>query len=173
MYTQTIFRSTIIRAMKNLNYLLKVSLVSVIFLCFQLTESKAQSNWEVGLRFGEPSVALDATIPLATAPRLHTAIYMTDVFGIGGYFDWMFSLDGGPTGLKFYPGVGPEFFFGDDFHFVVSGDFGAEYSFDFPLTVFFDWRPGFVVTNEFDFRGDNIGIGARFRFGEGVRFQRE
>jgi hypothetical protein len=135
-------------------------------------ESDAQSNWEVGLRFGDPTVAIDATIPLAAAPRLHPAIYMSDNFGIGTYFDWMFALSGGPQGLKFYPGVGPEFWFGDDFDFVVAGDFGAEYSFDFPLTVFFDWRPGFVVTDGFNFRGNNIGVGARFRFGEGVSFQK-
>lgn len=133
--------------------------------------ANAQSNWEVGLRFGEPTVAIDATIPLAAAPRLHPAIYL-DNFGIAGYFDWMFSLSDGPSGLKFYPGVGPEFWFENDFDFVIAGDFGAEYSFDFPLTVFFDWRPGFVVTDGFDFRSNNIGIGARFRFGEGVKFQK-
>ena len=159
--------------MKNNKQILKVFLVALFFTGFQLSEVNAQSNWEVGVRFGDPTVALDATIPLATAPRLHPAIYLTDYFGVGAYFDWMFTLSGGPQGLKFYPGVGPEFFFGDDFHFVISGDFGAEYSFDFPLTVFFDWRPGFVATDGFNFRGDNIGIGARFRFGEGVRFQKE
>jgi hypothetical protein len=143
--------------------------------------SSAQSNWEVGLRFGEPTVAIDATIPLSASPRLHAAAYFSDYggsdfrsdFGLGGYFDWMFSLQGGPTGLKFYPGVGPEFWFGDEFNFGVAGDFGVEYSFDFPLTVAFDWRPGLYVTNDLGFRGNNVGVSARFRFGEGVRFQRE
>lgn len=134
--------------------------------------ANAQSNWEVGLRFGEPTVAIDATIPLAGAPRLHPAIYL-DNFGIAGYFDWMFKLSSGPQGLKFYPGVGPEFWFENNFQFVIAGDFGAEYSFDIPLTIFFDWRPGFVVTDSFSFRSNNIGIGARFRFGEGVKFQKD
>ena len=58
--------------------------------------------------------SIDATIPISAAPRLHPAIYF-DRFGIGTYFDWMFSISGGPTGLKFYPGVGPEFFFENDF----------------------------------------------------------
>ena len=159
--------------MKYYNYILKATLVALLFISAIAFESNAQSNWEVGLRFGDPTVALDVTIPLSAKPRLHAAAYFENDFGLGGYFDWMFSLDGGPTGLKFYPGVGPEFWFGSDFDFVIAGDFGAEYSFDFPLTIFFDWRPGFNVTDSFDFRGNNIGIGARFRFGEGVKFRAE
>ncbi len=158
--------------MKNLNQMLRMLLVVAIISVSATMQSKGQSNWEVGLRFGDPAVAIDATIPLATAPRLHPAIYL-DNFGIGGYFDWMFSLSGGPQGLKFYPGVGPEFWFENDFDFVIAGDFGAEYSFDFPLTVGLDWRPGFVATDGFDFRSSNFGVFARFRFGEGVKFQRE
>jgi len=157
--------------MKNLNKILKVFMLATVLAVVIALESNAQSNWEVGLRFGEPTVAIDATIPLAAAPRLHPAIYLND-FGIGAYFDWMFALSNGPTGLKFYPGVGPEFFFENDFNFVIAGDFGAEYSFDFPLSIFFDWRPGFVVTDGFNFRSNNIGVGARFRFGEGVQFQK-
>jgi len=157
--------------MKNLNKILKVFMLATLLAVVIVLESNAQSNWEVGLRFGEPTVAIDATIPLAAAPRLHPAIYLND-FGIGAYFDWMFALSNGPTGLKFYPGVGPEFFFENDFNFVIAGDFGAEYSFDFPLSIFFDWRPGFVVTDGFNFRSNNIGVGARFRFGEGVQFQK-
>ena len=149
-----------------------IAIACVAFLSFfTSTQSVAQANWEVGLRFGQPTVAIDATIPLAAAPRLHTAIYLDD-FGIGGYFDWMFALTDGPTGLKFFPGVGPEFWFGDDFDFNIAGDFGVEYSFDIPLTIGFDWRPGFVVTDSFRFTASNVGVSARFRFGEGVRFRR-
>lgn len=147
------------------------SLVQVALIFWLLTnpsDLKAQANWELGLRFGD-DIAIDATIPLAASPRLHPAIYF-DRFGFGTYFDWMFALTGGPTGLKFYPGVGPEFFFENDFDFHIAGDFGIEYSFDFPLTVGFDWRPGFAVTEGFDFKTANWGFMARFRFGEGTRF---
>jgi hypothetical protein len=129
---------------------------------------KAQANWEIGARFGD-EIAIDMTIPLAASPRLHPAVYF-DRFGIGAYFDWMFALSDGPTGLKFYPGVGPEFFFENSFDFHIAGDFGVEYSFDFPLTIGFDWRPGFAVTEGFDFKTSNWGFLARFRFGEGTRF---
>ncbi|NJN43054.1 MAG: hypothetical protein HC811_13325 [Flammeovirgaceae bacterium] len=84
----------------------------------------------------------------------------------------MFGLEQGPTGLKFYPGVGPEFFFGNDFDFQIAGNFGVEYSFEFPLTIGFDWRPAIRVTNDTGFRSDNWGLIARFRFGEGVKFKR-
>ena len=131
---------------------------------------KAQANWEAGVRFGD-EFAVDLTIPLAASPRLHPAIYF-DRFGIGTYFDWMFALSDGPSGLKFYPGVGPEFFFENSFDFHIAGDFGVEYSFDFPLTIGFDWRPGFAVTEGFDFKTGNWGFIARFRIGEGTKFVR-
>jgi hypothetical protein len=149
--------------------LISVFQIAIIFcLLTSGSDLKAQANWEIGARFGD-DIAIDATIPLAASPRLHPAIYF-DRFGIATYFDWMFALSGGPTGLKFYPGVGPEFFFGDSFDFHIAGDFGVEYTFDFPLTVGFDWRPGFAVTDGFAFKSANWGIFARFRFGEGMRF---
>jgi len=134
------------------------------------TQSEAQSNWEAGLRFGN-NFAADLTIPISAAPRLHTAVYFDD-FGVGTYFDWMFELSNGPKGLKFYPGVGPEFFFEGDFDFHVAGDFGVEYSFDFPLTIGLDWRPHVSFTDNGDFRSGNWGFIARFRFGEGTSFVR-
>lgn len=131
--------------------------------------SYAQSNWEAGIRFGD-ATSVDITIPFK-APRIHAAAYFDNSnFGLGGYFDWMFALDGGPTGLKFYPGVGPEFYFGNGFDFAVAGDFGTEYSFKFPLTIGIDWRPRIELTNNAIFYAGNWGLIARFRFGEGVRF---
>jgi hypothetical protein len=44
-----------------------------------------------------------------------------------------------------------------DFDFHIAGDFGAEYSFKFPLTVGFDWRPAFRVTDGFKFRIEQLG----------------
>jgi len=136
------------------------------------SEVRGQSNWEIGARFGEINFAFDATIPLAAAPRLHPAVYVSDRFGVGAYFDWMFALSGGPTGLKFYPGVGPTLWFEGDFDFDISGDFGAEYSFKFPLTVGIDWRPGFRVSNKFKWLSSNWGITARFRLGKSVKFEK-
>jgi hypothetical protein len=145
---------------------LPVWLLFMITVIILGTDLKAQSNWEVGMRFGD-DIAVDATIPIGAAPRFHPALYITDRWGIGGYFDWMFALSDGPTGLKFYPGVGPEFFFENSFDFHIAGDFGVEYSFDFPLTIGFDWRPGFKVTENFKGKASNWGFIARFRIGEG------
>ena len=162
--------------MKKINQTLMAFLFAILLTAMLSVDVKAQSNWELGMRFGDPNVAIDATVPLSASPRLHAAAYFDNRFGsdfgLGAYFDWMFSLEGGPTGLKFYPGVGPEFWFGD-FNFGVAGDFGVEYSFDFPLTLAFDWRPGIFFTNSIGFDGENVGISARFRFGEGVRFKKD
>ena len=80
--------------MKSFKHTIKIFVLVIILIAGLKSNSKAQSNWEVGVRFGNPAVAIDATVPLAAAPRFHPAIYLSD-FGIGGYFDWMFSLSGG------------------------------------------------------------------------------
>ena len=140
------------------------------FAALALTLSaEAQSNWEIGGRFGD-NFSLDLTIPLSKAPRLHGAVYFDHNIALGAYFDWLFALDGGPTGLKFYPGVGPELYFHDGLDVAAAGDFGVEYSFDFPLTIGLDWRPNIMLSDKMKFHSGNWGICARFRFGEGVKF---
>lgn len=130
--------------------------------------SLSQANWEAGVRFGD-RLAADLTVPIDARPRLHMAAYFDNDFAAGAYFDWMFGLSEGPQGLKFYPGVGPEIYFGNNIDLGVAGNFGVEYSFDFPLTIGLDWRPGFMITDGFRWYNSNWGIIARFRFGEGVR----
>ena len=148
---------------------MKTTLKSVAFVAclffVLLNESKAQSAFEAGVRFGDAfsDISIDATFPLSKAPRLHTAFYLSNGFDLGVYFDWMFALDGGPQGLKFYPGLGPELYFGDQFNMGIAGDFGVEYSFKFPLTIGIDYRPGFMVTDGFGFYGDNCGVLDRFK----------
>ena len=151
----------------------KLFVLSAIILCclFVFDDSKAQTSWELGVRFGERG-SVEATIPLGKAPRLQPAVYFYDRFGFAGYFDWMFKLKDGPTGLKFFPGVGPEFFFDHDFDFSIAGNFGVEYAFEFPLTIGFDWRPAIFMTHGIGFYGGNWGLSARFRFGEYVKFEK-
>lgn len=139
-----------------------------LLLILSAPELKGQSNWEIGARFGD-RVSIDATIPFK-APRLHPAFYFGNNVSFGTYFDWLFSLEGDPYGLKFYPGVGPEFYFGNGFDVAVAGDFGIEYSFNFPLTIGFDWRPNFMLTDAFRYSGGNWGFFARLRIGQGVKF---
>lgn len=150
--------------------LLSVCAVFVMLLSMTTLELRGQSNWEVGARFGN-KVSLDVTIPFA-APRLHPALYFGKTVSFGTYFDWLFSLEGDASGLKFYPGVGPEFYFNNGFDIAAAGDFGIEYSFDFPLTIGFDWRPHFMLTDAMKFNGNNWGFFARFRIGQGVKFVR-
>jgi hypothetical protein len=136
-------------------------IILLFFTLIPVSESKAQL--EAGVRFGN-EFSIDATFPLSRAPRLHTAFYVEGDFALGTYFDWMFGLEGGPNGLKFFPGVGPEFYFGDEFNLGIAGDFGVEYAFDFPLTIGIDYRPGFMVTDGFKGYTNNWGLTARFRF---------
>ena len=147
-----------------MNNLVKITLISIVLPIIIIFSSKAQSAFEAGVRFGD-DIGVDATFPLSKAPRLHTSFYFKNDFAFGTYLDWLFSLDGGPQGLKFYPGIGPEFYFGnDDFNMGIAGNFGVEYSFNSPLTIGIDYRPGFMITDGFDGYFDNWGITARFRF---------
>ena len=139
----------------------------IIFLLLASIKVNAQSNWEAGVRFGD-NWSVEATIPIGATPRLHPAVYF-DRFGVATYFDWMFALSDGPTGLKFYAGVGPEFYFGDRFDVAVAGDFGVEYAFKFPMTIGFDWRPGFRLTNDVKWKSNNWGFIVRYRFKEGAK----
>ena len=82
---------------------------------------------------------------------MHPVVYIDNDVAVGFYIDWLFALQGGPTGLKFYPGVGPELYFFDGLDIAAAGDFGVEYSFEFPLTIAIDWRPHFMLTNNFNF----------------------
>jgi len=143
--------------------LTKIYTLLLFIILLSNVNGHAQSAFEVGIRYGD-NFSVDATFPLSKAPRLHTAFYVENDFAIGTYVDWIFALDGGPQGLKFFPGIGPEFYFGKDFDIGIAGDFGVEYSFKFPLTVGIDYRPGFMVTNGFKFYSKNWGITARFRF---------
>jgi len=149
---------------------LTTSLVLFITLVISCTNTFAQLKWELGARVGDKS-GFDATFPLANAPRLHGSVYLFEKYvGAGTYFDWLFQLADGPEGLKFYPGVGPEIYLGPEVEIAIAGNFGVEYLFDFPLTVGIDWRPSFMITDNLKYRGVNIGISARFRFGEGIKF---
>lgn len=146
------------------------TIISTLFIIFTFNSLKAQSNWEIGGRFGN-DFALDITIPFK-APRLHPAVYFDKNIAMGLYFDWLFAIQGDNSGLKFYPGVGPELFFGNGLDVAVAGDFGMEYSFDFPLTIGIDWRPRFMISNSFNFGSSNWGLFARFRFGKGSKLVR-
>ena len=151
--------------------LLMLSMIAItVLLCCNVC--LAQASWELGVRYGDRG-SVEAAIPLGISPRLKPAFYFSDRVGAAAFFDWMFSLSGGPTGLKFFPGVGPEMFFESDVDFAATGDFGVEYAFKFPLTIGVDWRPAIFFTNDRGFEADHYGFSARFRFGEKkVKFEK-
>ncbi len=150
----------------------KLTVLLVFLMIISASNLHAQASWEIGGRFGD-NVSAEATIPIGAAPRLKPAFYFSDQVGVAGYLDWMFKLRGNKaSGLKFFPGVGTEFYFENDFDFSVAGDFGVEYAFSFPITIGFDWRPAIFLTNERGFDGENWGFLARFRFGERKLFEK-
>ncbi len=136
-------------------------------LVFSTADVKAQNNLEVGLRFGD-NFAIDGTLPIAQAPRLHAAVYL-DRFGFGAYGNWVFNLGEGPKNLRFYAGGGPEIFTEHQFDVAVAGDLGVEWAFgEVPVTLGFDWRPSLRLTNGTDLHTGNWGFVARFMLGRGT-----
>ncbi len=136
-------------------------------LVFSTADVKAQNNLEVGLRFGD-NFAIDGTLPIAQAPRLHAAVYL-DRFGFGAYGNWVFNLGEGPRNLRFYAGGGPEIFTERQFDVAVAGDLGVEWAFgEVPVTLGFDWRPSLRLTNGTDLHTGNWGFVARFMLGRGT-----
>ncbi len=152
---------------------MKKIIITAVIALFSMT-TFAQANWELGLRFANgdfDAVAVDATVPLG-APRLHmTGYFAHDLFATGFYFDWLFTLPETGKSLKFYPGVGPELYFGHDLEFGIAGNLGMEYSFDFPLTIGLDWRPAIQFFADTKVNANNLGLTARFNLGR-ANFQR-
>ncbi|MBV6644319.1 MAG: hypothetical protein KI790_02660 [Cyclobacteriaceae bacterium] len=136
----------------------------VLTLGFFSTYGQSVYLSEAGMRFGN-DISFEATLPLATAPRLHPALYLNENGVIvASYFDWMFGIADGPEGLRIHPGVGPELYFIDDVALGIAGNFGVEYAFEFPMSIGFDWRPAIVLGNDDNLIMDNWGISARYRF---------
>tara|TARA_B110001450_G_scaffold35448_1_gene30984 strand:- start:234 stop:650 length:417 start_codon:yes stop_codon:yes gene_type:complete len=126
------------------------------------TKTKA-NQLEIGARFNDNHFYVDAVIPFKKASRLHPSV----AIGNGGamvatYLDWTIALNEA-NGLGFYYGLGPELYFYNDFNIGVAGDFGIEYAFKAPITIGFDWRPGFVFS-PYDFHTGNWGFIVRYRF---------
>ena len=147
-----------------------LSLLLIGFMTLGLSDVNAQTttktktnSLELGVRFGN-DFSIDAAVPFAKAGRLHPSVTINDGGAtVATYVDWMLNLNEA-SGLALYYGVGPEFYFYSGFDFGIAGDFGMEYAFQFPLTIGFDWRPGFILTNSFDFQTSNWGFTARWRF---------
>ena len=99
------------------------------------------------------ALSLITTDLKAHSHQLHPDGYFGNDLAVGAYFEWLLSLKGDPHGFKFYPGVGPDFYFRNCFDLAAAGNFGVVYSFLFPLTIGFDWRHRFILTEQFRFKG--------------------
>ena len=102
-----------------------------------------------------------------------------------GLYQWVWNID---NGFKWYagPGAGVGIWNTDRYYynngnnnfyvdgdsgafFVLAGDIGIEYNFDFPLQLSFDFRPEIYVSDDYDNLrdgnfGPDFGLSARYRF---------
>ncbi len=122
---------------------------------------------EIGARFGNSyagNIAIDGVFTYDKTMRIHGDVSFGD-YGIqlDALWDFMYELSG-VENLRWYAGGGVAALFGDLFLLGVAGEIGAEYRFEFPVSLSFDWRPIFTVVEYTDFSIDNFGLNIRYVF---------
>ncbi|MEQ8471468.1 MAG: outer membrane insertion C- signal [Marinoscillum sp.] len=142
----------------------KLLLLSLLTLGY-VTTTNAQ---ELGIRFGDVTggnVALDALFSTSKS----TVIHADASFGRGGLgLDVLWDFLYRPLGdlpLKWYAGVGPSLFLGDDPSLAGMAELGLSYRIvDIPLTVSADWRPTLILVETTDIYYGFFGLNVRYVF---------
>jgi hypothetical protein len=147
-----------------------IALSGMLFLAAQ-TESYAQSEartegYELGVRnfygasfampLGGNRLHASAAFNLQKPSDLHNRAFNVDVL-----YDWQFPAFG--AGWFLFAGVGGSMEISSNFDIGVTGEFGVEYQFEFPLSLSADVRPTYYFTNSGDFSPYG-GFEARWRF---------
>lgn len=96
-----------------------------------------------------------------------------DAIKVVGLYQWVWNIEGG---FNWYAGAGAglgtwkvDYNEVDDngIYFLLAGDIGIEYNFDFPLQLSLDFRPE-IYLNSNDWRDDSFGpdiaLGVRYRW---------
>ncbi|UTW63325.1 hypothetical protein KFE98_03975 [bacterium SCSIO 12741] len=143
----------------------RIILISVFFLGSVLS-SFGQNGIEAGIRIGNspgrsPGVGIDGTMGLSAHTRMHPSFYwLNNGIGVGLYLDRLFDFG---KRFRLYPGIGPEFYFDQNFEMGIAANMGFEYAFEFPITFGFDYRPSFTFVNRTDLYTENWGFTLRYR----------
>jgi opacity protein-like surface antigen len=170
---------------------MKKLFLSAFMLAGLAFSAQAQDRNALGLRLGDNDGfggELSYQRTLASNNRLELDLGWRDAkyydaIKLVGLYQWVWNIDGG---FNWYAGVGgglgtweydakdlppwAEGFDDDDndsgTFFLLAGDIGIEYNFDFPLQLSLDVRPELYFGD--DFREDNFGpdiaLGVRFKF---------
>lgn len=125
------------------------------------TSTSSSQKFELGIRFWD-NVGVDFLINLGKN-RVHFTGMFGDRFRLSVYYEWMFPLEN-TNGLAIYVGAGGKVRFGDNAQIGLGGNLGIQYAFQFPMTLGFDWRPTWYITNKGSYSGGDYAFMARFRF---------
>ena len=159
----------------------KVVLLLVVALGFSFAQAQSE-GFELGARFGSGRsqyIAIDGAYGLSDANRLHGDLSFGNNFlSLQGLYEWQFPIG---NDLMVYPGVGAGVYsydapkqgywkngrYYDDYDrytpIGILGVIGIEYQFPIPITVGFDIRTGFGLTNSYGFGLDGSLL-VRYRF---------
>ncbi|MGL1886432.1 MAG: outer membrane insertion C- signal [Reichenbachiella sp.] len=146
---------------------MKRVILLMLFVCLGVVGAQAQSANEIGIRFGDAAgnnIAVDGLIGIGEFSRIHADVSFGSGVGIDLLWDFLYKPVS-DTPFDWYVGAGPSLFIGDPFLLGVSGEVGMEYTFDFPMSLSFDYRPTFWIIEDTKF-GNGFGFNVRYVFGE-------
>jgi hypothetical protein len=119
----------------------------------------------IGLRLGN-GAEISYQHPLGNANRLELDLGLNGWgYGLDGIYQWVWGLPQIAQGVNWYAGVGAGLGINPvGFGLGVLGQVGAEYSFNFPLQLSLDYRPGIYFLPAFGISYSEICLGVRYRF---------
>lgn len=149
----------------------KVVLIFVAIVAFSYSASAQMSKGvsyseenTIGLRLGYGGeISYQRT--LSNANRIEADLgFMSKGFSLAGIYQWAWTIDKAP-GLGWYVGPGVAASFREkSFSVGILGQIGLEYSFDIPLTLSIDWRPGYYFSSHYGFSYYDFALGVKYRF---------
>ena len=146
---------------------MKKVFLSILLTICTIALTNAQQN-AIGLRlgfnrFGVAEASYQRFVSDRNRFELDLGLDTGNSIHVSGIYQWVWDLSQLEQGFKWYAGPGVGLFLHESgMKIGLLGNLGIEYTFEFPLQVFIDIRPGFYTG-----KTDNIGgfaTGARWKF---------
>lgn len=155
--------------------ILKILLISSLFLLALNTSAQEISKNAIGIRIGDNDGfggELSYQYYLKENNRLEFDLGFrnsknVDAFKLVGLYQWVHKLDGN---FNWFVGAGAGIGsyntpVNDGFFSLIAGDLGIEYNFDIPLIMSLDIRPELGLNNDYNDDLDlDIALGIRYQF---------
>ncbi len=155
--------------MKKFILLAIVVFPSCVFPCFTFAQSTYKTAAGLEMDFGRGTTLAGPT--LKNFFNNHSALQVeallgSNYFSLGAFYQYHLSVKK-ESGLKFYLGLGPEYFLGlrNDAGVLLRPMAGLDYKVKkLPISITFDLRPTLLLSSYSKFEVARFGLGARYAF---------